>query len=222
MCSIGRRGVGARAAPVSATGRRAGGRFDVDRVRGHDKMHRDACSASRAGPHTPQWSRTTPREARAGVHLLLRLLPEPRCIGARGPHLRCASRGSARLFQPPSYCSGAQFSFRPSLVPSVTVVLLRFSDRWERGEGRLAKPGAGLIQPLCRRDGHGLPGCQGEKPQGAQAPSHAGICQMGAVREGGALPARNQLTGPLLVSGLGARLELRVTLWNEFGNTNWD
>ena len=27
----------------------------------------------------------------------------------------------------------AQFSFRPSLVPSVTVVLLRFSDLWERG-----------------------------------------------------------------------------------------
>jgi len=45
-----------------------------------------------------------------------------------------------------------------SLVPSVTVVLFRFSDRWERGEGRLAKPGAGLIQPLCRRDGHGRPG----------------------------------------------------------------
>ena len=54
--------------------------------------------------------------------------------------------------------SVSQFSFRPSLVPSVTVVLLRFSDRWERGEGRLAKPGAGLIQPLCRRDGHGRPG----------------------------------------------------------------
>jgi hypothetical protein len=51
-----------------------------------------------------------------------------------------------------------QFSSRPSLVPSVTVVLFRFSDRWERGEGRLAKPGAGLIQPLCRRDGHGRPG----------------------------------------------------------------
>ena len=115
MCSIGRTGGGARAAPVSATGRRAGGRFDVDRVRGHDKMHRDACSASRAGPHTPQWSRTTPREARAGVHLLLRLLPEPRCIGARGPHLRCASRGSARLFQPPSYCSGAE-RFRGSCL----------------------------------------------------------------------------------------------------------
>ena len=30
------------------------------------------------------------------------------------------------------------------------------------GEGRLAKPGAGLIQPLCRRDGHGRPGYQGE------------------------------------------------------------
>ena len=27
-----------------------------------------------------------------------------------------------------------QFSSRPSLVPSVTVVLLKFSDRWERGE----------------------------------------------------------------------------------------
>ena len=53
-----------------------------------------------------------------------------------------------------------QFSSRPSLVPSVTVVLLKFSDRWERGEGRLAKPDAGLIQPLCRRDGHGRPGCQ--------------------------------------------------------------
>ena len=31
----------------------------------------------------------------------------------------------------------AQFSSRPSLVPSVTVVLLKFSDRWEGGEGRL-------------------------------------------------------------------------------------
>ena len=41
---------------------------------------------------------------------------------------------------------------------SVTVVLLKFSDRWERGEGRLAKPGAGLIQPLSRRDGHDRPG----------------------------------------------------------------
>jgi len=51
-----------------------------------------------------------------------------------------------------------QFSSRPSLVPSVTVVLIRFSDRWESSEGRLAKPGAGLIQPLYRRDGHGLPG----------------------------------------------------------------
>jgi hypothetical protein len=55
-------------------------RFDVDRVRGHDKMHRDAYSFSRAGPHPPQWSRTTPGEARAGVHLLLRLLPEPRWV----------------------------------------------------------------------------------------------------------------------------------------------
>jgi hypothetical protein len=40
VCSMGRAGGGARAAPVSATGRRAGGRFDVDRVGGHDKMHR--------------------------------------------------------------------------------------------------------------------------------------------------------------------------------------
>jgi hypothetical protein len=54
--------------------------------------------------------------------------------------------------------TGSQFSSRPNLVPSVTVVLFRFSDRWERGEGRLAKPGAGLIQPLRRRDGHGRPG----------------------------------------------------------------
>jgi hypothetical protein len=57
-----------------------------------------------------------------------------------------------------NFLNSQQFSFRPSLVPSVTVVLFRFSDRWERGEGRLAKPGAGLIQPLCRRDGHGRPG----------------------------------------------------------------
>ena len=35
----------------------------------------------------------------------------------------------------------------------MTVVLVKFSDQWERGEGRLAKPGTGLIQPLCRRDG---------------------------------------------------------------------
>ena len=48
VCSMGRRGGGARAAPVSATGGRAGGRFDVDRVRGHDKMHRDASSCSGA------------------------------------------------------------------------------------------------------------------------------------------------------------------------------
>jgi hypothetical protein len=48
VCSMGRRGGGARAAPVSAMGGRAGGRFDVDRVRGHDKMHRDASSCSGA------------------------------------------------------------------------------------------------------------------------------------------------------------------------------
>ena len=43
-------------------------------------MHRDASSCSRAGPHPPQWPRTTPGGARAGVHLLLRLLPEPRWV----------------------------------------------------------------------------------------------------------------------------------------------
>ena len=78
-----------------------------------------------------------------------------------------------------------QFSSRSSLVPSVTMVLLNLVTSGKGGEGLLAKPDAGLIQPLCRRDCHGLPGCQGEKPQGAQAPSHAGICQMGVVREGG-------------------------------------
>jgi hypothetical protein len=43
------------------------------------------------------------------------------------------------------------------------------------------KPDAGLIQPLCRRDGHDRLGCQGGKPPGAQAASHAGICQTGTV-----------------------------------------
>ncbi len=56
-----------------------------------------------------------------------------------------------------------QFSSRPSLVPSVTVVLLNLVTGGKWGEGRLAKPGAGLIQPLCRRDGR--PGCQGQKPK---------------------------------------------------------
>jgi hypothetical protein len=97
-----------------------------------------------------------------------------------------------------------RFSSRPSLVPSVTVVLLNLVTGGKGGEGLLAKPGAGLIQPLYRRDGHGRPGCQGEaqmagraakgrSPEGAQAPSHAGICQTGAVGEGGGLPERNQL-----------------------------
>jgi hypothetical protein len=58
-----------------------------------------------------------------------------------------------------------QFSSRPSLVHSVTVVLLSLVTGGRGGEGRLAKPGAGLIQPLCRRDGHGRPGCQGGKPE---------------------------------------------------------
>ena len=75
-----------------------------------------------------------------------------------------------------------QFSSRPSLVRSVTVVLVSLVTGGKGGEGRLARPGAGLIQPLCRRDGHGRPGCQGGKPlPGAQAPSHAGICQTGTV-----------------------------------------
>jgi hypothetical protein len=55
---------------------------------------------------------------------------------------------------------------------------------------------------------------KGRSSQGAQGPSHAGICQTGAVGEGGALPARNQLTGPWLVSGRGAKLELSATLWS--------
>jgi hypothetical protein len=63
---------------------------------------------------------------------------------------------------------------------------------------------------------------KGRSSQRAQAPSHAEICQTGAVGGGGALPARNQLTGPRLVSGRGARVEFSVTLWNEFGNTNGD
>ena len=42
-----------------------------------------------------------------------------------------------------------QFSFRPSLVPSVTVVLLRFSDRWERGEGRLASQAQASSSPFA-------------------------------------------------------------------------
>jgi hypothetical protein len=57
-----------------------------------------------------------------------------------------------------------QFSSRPSLVRSVTVVLLSLVTGGKGGEGRLVKPGAGLIQPLCRRDGHSRPGCQGGKP----------------------------------------------------------
>ena len=58
-----------------------------------------------------------------------------------------------------------QFSSCPSLVRSVTVVLLSLVTGGKRGEGRLVKPGADLIQPLCRRDGHSRPGCQGGNPK---------------------------------------------------------
>jgi chromosome segregation ATPase len=67
-----------------------------------------------------------------------------------------------------------QFNSRPSLVHSVTVVLLSLVTGGRGVEGRLAKPGAGLIQPLCRRDGHGRPGCQGGKPEKPGAPPAGG------------------------------------------------
>jgi hypothetical protein len=51
-----------------------------------------------------------------------------------------------------------QFSSRPSLVRSVTVVLLSLVTGGKGGEGRLVKPGAGLIQPLCRRAGRATKG----------------------------------------------------------------
>jgi hypothetical protein len=41
--------------------------------------------------------------------------------------LLCAEAPEVKAFS-----FGSQFSSRPSLVPSVTVVLLKFSDRWER------------------------------------------------------------------------------------------
>ena len=120
MCSMGRAGGGARAAPVSATGRRAGGRFDVDRVGGHDMMHRDASSCSRAGPHPPQWPRTTPGGARAGVHLLLRLLPEPRWV--RKDRISARVAGQRACFNRPctarSHMAWAGVGVGMSLEPS--------------------------------------------------------------------------------------------------------
>ena len=80
VCSMGRRGGGARAAPVSVTDGRAGGRFDVERAR-QDAQGRILLQSR--SPHPPQWPRTTSGGAREGVHLLPRPHPEPRC-GARG------------------------------------------------------------------------------------------------------------------------------------------
>ena len=60
-----------------------------------------------------------------------------------------------------------QFSSRPSLVRSVTVVLLILVTGGKGGEGRLAKPDAGLIQPLCRRD---CPAWPAGLPRGKEKP----------------------------------------------------
>ncbi len=99
----------------------------------------------------------------------------------RGPRPSPVRPNHQRFTDPLSRGSGSQTQFS-SVWFFRDRSPAQFGDRWERGEGRLAKPGAGLIQPLCRRDGR--PGCQGEKTLGAQAPSHAGICQTGAVGKG--------------------------------------
>jgi len=97
VCSMGRAGGGARAAPVSATGRRAGGRFDVDRVGGHDKMHRTHPPAVAQARILPSGPAPHPG-GRERVFI---------CSSAcfQSPEVREDRIRSARLFQPPSYCS---------------------------------------------------------------------------------------------------------------------
>jgi len=106
-------------------------------------------------------------------------------------------------------CLGAeQFSFRPSLVPSVTVVLLRFSDRWERGEGRLASQAQASSSPFAGGTAMAGRADKGRSSPGAQAPSHTGSCQTGTV--GRENPSSTKPADrPAVYRERGARLEQR-------------
>jgi hypothetical protein len=95
-------------------------------------MHRDASSCSRAGPHPPQWPRTTPGGARAGVHLLLRLLPEPRWV--REDRISARVAGQRACFNRP--CTALTLLLYSSLFTAR-------SDNYGVGwRGRWHEPGA--------------------------------------------------------------------------------
>ena len=78
-------------------------------------------------------------------------------------------------------------------LASVTVVCLIFVTGGRMDEGRLAKLGAGLIEPLCRRDGHGRPG-PANTSRASKGQQHSTLAKRllapGELRSGGSrLPA---------------------------------
>jgi hypothetical protein len=71
---------------------------------------------------------------------------------------------------------------------------------WRKDEGRLANLGEDLIQPLCRRGGHGRPVCQRENPRSPGTFTRRDLPSERRGGKGEPSLAGSQLTGPRFIT----------------------